>query len=53
MQGDHYFGSTQKAFATYDNTVIFFNCEHLSWKYTDNPLKDHIGLLPKHYSEII
>jgi len=49
----YYFGHTQKAFSTSDNTVIFFNCEHLSWKYTDNPLKDHIGLLPKHYSEII
>ena len=24
--------------------------ENIIWKYTDNPLEEHIGLLPKHYS---
>mgnify|MGYP003112518400 CR=1 FL=1 len=49
----YYFGHTQKALSTFDDTVIFFNCEHPSWKYTDKPLDEHIGLIPEHFVEVI
>jgi hypothetical protein len=49
----YYFGHSQKAISTHDYTVIFYNCEHPSWRYTNNPLKEYIGFLPKHYGEII
>ena len=45
-----FYGHTDEALAKYDDSVILFNCENIIWKYTDNPLEEHIGLLPKHYS---
>ena len=44
-----WFGNSNKALSKCSENVILFNCEHLSWKYTDNPINEHIGLLPRSY----
>ena len=46
-----FFGHSEKAMCLYSKKLILFNCQHPSWKYTDKPLKEHTGLLPKHYYE--
>ena len=44
-----WFGNSNKALFKCSENVILFNCEHLSWKYTDNPINEHIGLLSRSY----
>ena len=46
------YGNTNKAWSKYNDKIVFFNCEHSSWKYTNKPLKEHTGLLPKEYYEL-
>ena len=46
-----FYGHTEESLCKYNDNVIIFNCEHSIYKYTNKPLDEHVGLLPKHYNK--